>query len=78
MKTIKDEYVKQQFNQETFDIEMKKTLEKFVSVAMNKGLLKEEAFQLIDVAIDLLEQGRGDEWIAIAQDAIDKANDDNE
>ncbi|MGH0680994.1 hypothetical protein ACQVPP_27985 [Bacillus luti] len=77
MKTIKDEYVKQQFNQKTFDIEMKKTLEKFVSVAMNKGLSKEEAFQLIDVAMDLVTQGRGDEWMDIAQDAIDKANDEN-
>ncbi|PHE83681.1 hypothetical protein COF80_22655 [Bacillus toyonensis] len=77
MKTIKDEYIKQQFNQETFDIEMRKTLEKFVSVAMNKGLSKEEAFRLIDVAMDLVTEGRGNEWIDIAQDAIHKASDEN-
>ncbi|HDR6313052.1 TPA: hypothetical protein QCU60_005079 [Bacillus cereus] len=77
MKTTKDDRTGNQFSQEKFNIEMRKTLEKFISVAMNKGLSKEEAFQLIDVAMDLLEQGRGDEWIAIAQDSIDKANDDN-
>ncbi|HFK1767407.1 TPA: hypothetical protein ACGXQA_006086 [Bacillus mobilis] len=74
MKITKDNRIEKQFNQEEFDIEMRKTLEKFINVAMNKGMSKEEAFQLIDVAMDLVTEGRGNEWMAIAQDAIHKAN----
>lgn len=77
MKTTKDDRIGKQFNQEKFDIEMKETLEKFISVTMNKGLSKEEAFRLIDVAMDLVTEGRGNEWIDIAQDAIHKASDEN-
>lgn len=74
MKTTKVDRIGKQLNQEKFDIEMEETLEKFISVVMNKGLSKEEAFQLIDVAMDLVTEGRGNEWMAIAQDAIHKAN----
>ncbi|MEW5208036.1 hypothetical protein [Bacillus cereus] len=72
MKVTKDNCIEKQFNQEEFDIEMRKTLEKFTNVAMNKGMSKEEAFRLVDLAIDLVTQGRGEEWLDIAQDAINK------
>ncbi|HGH7177767.1 TPA: hypothetical protein ACJMKJ_005423 [Bacillus wiedmannii] len=74
MKITKDNRIEKQFNQEEFDIEIRKTLEKFTNIAMNKGMSKEEAFQLVDLAIDLVTEGRGNEWMAIAQDAIHKAN----
>lgn len=77
MKITKDNRIEKQFNQEEFDIEMRKTLEKFINVAMNKGMSKEEAFQLVDVAMDLVTQGRGEEWIDIAQNAIDRVNNKN-
>lgn len=72
MKITKDNRIEKPFNQEEFDIEMRKTLEKFTNIAMKKGMSKEEAFQLVDLAMDLVTQGRGEEWLDIAQDAINK------
>ncbi|HDR4579034.1 TPA: hypothetical protein QCQ73_005477 [Bacillus cereus] len=72
MKITKDNRIEKPFNQEKFNIEMRKTLEKFTNIAMKKGMSKEEAFQLADLAMDLVTQGRGEEWLDIAQDAINK------
>ncbi|KIV72241.1 hypothetical protein SZ39_2666 [Bacillus mycoides] len=46
----------------------------FIHKGIDKGLSVKESCALLGELADLVDQGRGNEWIAIAQDVIHKAN----
>ncbi|PFM56240.1 hypothetical protein COJ52_19080 [Bacillus cereus] len=54
--------------------EVEQTCRQFVHFGLDKGLSEKESCALLGELADLVDQGRGDEWTAIAQDAIYKAN----
>ncbi|KAB7630660.1 hypothetical protein ACVNRM_27775 [Bacillus paranthracis] len=69
---------KQLYVQEnSLSYEVEQSCRQFVDFGLSKGLSNEEAFQLIDTALELVSQGRGDEWINIAQNAIDRVSNKN-
>lgn len=45
-----------------------------VYFGLDKGLSIKESFALLGKLIDLVEEGRGDEWTVIAQDTIHKVS----
>ncbi|MGN7198390.1 hypothetical protein ACTHS9_31055 [Bacillus mycoides] len=54
--------------------EVEQTCHQFVDFGLDKGLSVKESCALLGELADLVDQGRGNEWIAIVQNAIHKAN----
>ncbi|MCC2430687.1 hypothetical protein LKL81_26100 [Bacillus paranthracis] len=63
-----------QVKENTLNDEIEQTCRQFIHFGLDKGLSAKESCALLEELMDLVEEGRGDEWTAIAQDAIHKAN----